>query len=172
MVYTTVVFTTVVFMALMFIMATSIMATSMATGSSRGGASLHYSMVRMPTRTPTRRTPIRILIMPGMRRLITDRIGLLSQLWHQFDHAPVLLVDLTDKDRATASLEDASLQDSSRVTLRSSASRLVLMASPLCSNSRNMGRFSARTSAINLLRPAARAMATRWRISALPMPRP
>jgi hypothetical protein len=97
------VFTPVVFMALIFIMATSIMATSMATGSSRGGASLHSSMVRMPTRTPTRRTPIRILIMPGMRRLITDRIGLLSQLWHQSDHAPVLLVDLSDKDRATAS---------------------------------------------------------------------
>src|SRR5205814_3350239 len=31
------------------------------------------------------------------------RNGLLSQLWHRSDHAPVLLVDLTEKDRATAS---------------------------------------------------------------------
>ena len=49
----------------------------------------------------------------------------------------------------------ALIQDSWSVTCRTSASRFVRSRSPLWSNSRNMGRFSARTSALSLSRSAA-----------------
>ena len=66
----------------------------------------------------------------------------------------------------------AITQINRRVTCTTSGSWVAIMSSPLFSNTFSMGMFSGKTSAINSLRPAARAMTTRWRIRAAPMPCP